>query len=481
MTISTLITDRLIWYTFKVYYCGRVYTFRDSMKKIIGSLEKAAKDFDLPIRKGSINYTASRPEGYIPTPEEIDYIHIDTEIMGDILTYYYDNGMIKMTNASDAMNEYKNLISPHQYKAYFPVLIKPFDDFIRKSYKGGFCFVNPKYTNVDLDKVYCYDVKSMYPSVMRYAPLPYGMPIHYFGMYEDDQLYPLFIQKIRVVADLKEGRIPSIQTKSFMSIKLNYLRTTNGRWLELYLTSVDLERFFDDYDITDIEFCEGFKFQATHDLFSTYIDKYFALKEQSQGAKKQLYKIFLNSLYGKFAMSTEKAKAYPELHDSVMKFKKTAPEETDAIYTAVASFITSWARKKLLDGIYANLDYFVYCDTDSMHLLKPVQGVTEGKQLGQWAIEHGKKENGITMTTINYARYLGQKCYLLSEQDDKGNKLIKKVAGAPEKVKEAINFDNFYYNFTSDASAYPKYRMKQVKGGVVLVPTSFTIKEKKVL
>ena len=97
MTISTLITDRLIWYTFKVYYCGRIYTFRDSMKKIIGSLEKAAKDFDLPIRKGSINYTASRPEGYIPTPEEIDYIHIDTEIMGDILTYYYD-GYILFTS-----------------------------------------------------------------------------------------------------------------------------------------------------------------------------------------------------------------------------------------------------------------------------------------------------------------------------------------------------------------------------------------------
>lgn len=96
-TISTLITDRLIWYTFTVYYHGRRYIFRDSAKKIIGSLEQAAKDFDLPIRKGEIQYDLHRDEGYIPTKEEIEYCHIDTEILADILQYYYDNGMTQMT------------------------------------------------------------------------------------------------------------------------------------------------------------------------------------------------------------------------------------------------------------------------------------------------------------------------------------------------------------------------------------------------
>ena len=478
-TISTLITDRLIWYTFTVYYHGRRYIFRDSAKKIIGSLEQAAKDFDLPIRKGEIQYDLHRDEGYIPTKEEIEYCHIDTEILADILQYYYDNGMSQMTNASDAMKAYKNMVTEKGYQRFFPVLPKPIDDFIRKSYKGGYCYLNPKWFNEDIHKVYCYDVKSMYPSVMYEKLLPYGIPLHYKGNYEYDEEYPLYIQEINVCCTLKENKVPSIQTKSFMSIKLNYLKTTNGKMLNLVLTSLDLERLIDDYYIEDIEYVQGFKFKGTTDLFKDYIGHYFPLKESSTGAKKQLYKIFLNSLYGKFAMMTERKKGIPEILNDHIKFQKTESEECDAMYTAVASFITSWARHKLLNGIYANYENFIYCDTDSMQLTAPVKGVDVGKNLGQWNIENGKYENGEAKTDINMARYLGQKCYILCKRKDDKEILIKKIAGAPAKVKEQINFSNFRINFTSDATQYPKFRQKNVKGGVILIPTEFTIKEKK--
>lgn len=478
MTISTLITDRLVWYTFTVYYCGRQYKFRDSLKKITTSLEQAAEDFGLDIRKGSIDYQKHRDFGYIPTEEEIDYIHIDTEIMADILQYYYDNDMTKMTNASDAITAYKSIINEKGFRNLFPVLIKPIDDFIRRSYKGGYCYVNPKFKNIDLQNIYCYDVKSMYPSVMVESDLPYGVPIHYEGKYEYDESMPLYIQRIQVCCDLKDGRIPTIQTKSFMSIKLNYLKSTEGRMLDLYLTSVDLERFLEDYDIWDIKYIEGFKFYSSRGLFEEYIMKYFTLKESSKGAKKQLYKIFLNSLYGKFAMMTERRQAIPTIVNGQLKFERTPYEEEDAIYTAVASFITANARKKLHTAIYKNLDVFVYCDTDSIHLLAPARDIDEGKTLGKWAIEHGKKEDGKVVTYVNKGRYLGQKCYILCEEKD-GNELeIKKVAGAPQKVKEQINWDNFHINFQSDKNMYPKYRVKRVDGGVVLVPTEFTIKDR---
>lgn len=478
-TISTLITDRLVWYTFTVYFNEKKYIFRDSSKKITSSLAKAAKDFGLKESKGEIDYTIHRDEGYIPTKEELEYIHTDTEILGDILKYYYENGMSSITNASDAMKAYKNLIGLKAYDCYYPVLSKETDDFIRRSYKGGFCYLNPKYANQELGKIYCYDVKSMYPSVMLEKPLPYGYPIHYFGLYSYDEQFPLFIQELEVDCELKKGHIPSIQTKTFMSIRLNYLKSTHGRMVNLVLTSLDLQRLLEDYEIHDINYIGGYKFRATTNLFAEYVTKYFSLKETSSGALKQLYKIFLNSLYGKFAMMTERSQAEPTIFNGINKYEKGEPEEVDAMYTAVASFITAWARNKLLSGIYKNIENFVYCDTDSIQLLKPAKDIVLGKELGQFNLEHGEYINNKPKTFINKAKYLGQKCYILCEKKKNKTFEIKKIAGAPDKVKEQINMSNFNYNFSSDADKYPKFRMKNVKGGVLLLPTSFTIKEKK--
>lgn len=478
-TINTLITDRLVWYTFTVHYNGRTYRFRDSMKKIIGSLRKAAEDFELPIKKGEIDYRLHRDEGYQATDEEIEYIHNDTEILADVMQYYYENGMTGLTNASDAMKAYKNIVSDSGFKSYFPLLPKKVDAFIRKSYKGGFCYLNPEYYNVPLGKIYKYDVKSMYPSRMRDCMLPFGIPIHYNGKYEYDKDYPLYFQEIKVCCDLKKGRIPSIQTKSFMSIKLNYLKSTDGKMYELVLSKPDLERLLDDYEIHEIEYTHGFKFRGTDVLFKDYINHYFELKETSKGAKKALYKIFLNSLYGKFAMMVERAQALPRYSESKLFYDKTELEEVDPVYIAVAAYITSMARKHLLDGIYANLDTFIYCDTDSMHLLAPVKGVDKGNKLGQWAIEDGREINGEVITDITAAKYLGQKCYILMGNKNGKEYEIKKIAGAPDTVKRGINMDNFEVNLKTPADKFPKFRMKNVKGGVLLVPTTFTLKDRR--
>lgn len=485
-TISTLITDALVWYTFTVYCFGKRFIFRDSAKKIIGSLKKAAKDFDLPIQKGEIDYMLDRPLDYKPTDEEMVYVHHDTEIMADILQYYYDNGMKAITNASDAMNAYKDIISLTAYNRYFPVLDKEIDDFLRKSYKGGFCWLNPKHKGKDLGKVYTYDVKSMYPSRMHDCMLPCGVPLHYEGKYEYNRLYPLFIQEVQVVCDLKEGHPPSIQLKSYMSLKLKYLETTDGQYQQLVLTNIDLENLFIDYNVWEIHYIQGYMFSATDTLFKKYIDHYFTLKEQSKGAKKQLYKIFLNSLYGKFAMMTERGQALPKSDNGKLRFDRPPKQIVDATYTAVASFITAYARQHLLKGIRANIENYIYCDTDSIHLLQPAHDIDEGNNLGQFAIENGHYEivdyhgiqKKIPVTHISKARYLGQKCYILLSTKDGKDYEIKKIAGAPDKAKEGINLDNFREQLSTNPLYNPKFRQKNVKGGVILIPIPFTIRPK---
>lgn len=477
-TISTLITDRLVWYAFTVYINGRTYRFRDSSKKITGSLEQAAEAFDLKIRKGHIDYKLHRDKGYEPTKEEIAYIHNDTEILADVLQYYYDNDMPSLTNATDAMKTYKSIIGDARYKTYFPILEKEVDDFIRKSYKGGFCYVNPKFKQKDLNEVYCYDVKSMYPSRMKYSDLPYGKPIPYRGKYQKDEFYPLYIQHILVDCKLKEGYIPTVQTKTYLNIKLNYLTDTEGELIELWLTNVDLKWLLKSYEIYDIQYINGLKFKSSKELFVEYVDHFYELKEKSRGAKKQLYKIFLNSLYGKFAMQMTRRQRIPTIVNGRIAFEATDSQEVDPVYTAVASFITAYARDRLIDAIYKNIDNFVYCDTDSLHCIKPAKNIDFGTKLGEWNLEHGEYINGKPHTHVTRARYIAQKCYILGEMKGDNYIEVKKVAGAPEAVKKQINWDNFHVNFTSDASNFPKFRMMNVEGGTLLVPTTFTIKDK---
>lgn len=480
-TIQPLITDRLVWYCFTVYYNGKRYQFRDSCKKITGDLGQAAIDFGLDVQKGEIDYKLHRDKGYQPTIEEIDYLKRDCEILGKILRVYYDNGMTSLTNATDAMKSFKHIISQKAYDSYFPVIPVKWDDEIRAAYRGGFCYVNPDYVGKDVGKIYTYDVKSMYPSVMIECDIPYGIPEKFNGEYVYDKFYPLYIQKLRVCCELKHGHVPSVQTKSFLTIRLNYLTSTNGMLLDLTLTNVDLLHLYEDYDISEIIFLGGYKFAAKRGLFDNYIYYYFNKKETSEGAKKQLYKIFLNALYGKFAMMTRRAQARPFLKDDgSLKFERLPDEEFEPIYTAAACFITAWARHKLLYAIRKNIDNFLYCDTDSIHLLKPAVGIRKGKNLGDWAIENGKQifnnDGTVTTTTeIFKGRYLGQKCYILAKEDG----MLKKIAGAPKKVKEEIGFNNFYFGFSSDENKYPKFRMKNVDGGTLLIPTKFTIKEKK--
>ena len=76
-------------------------------------------------------------------------------------------------------------------------------------------------------------------------------------------------------------------------------------------------------------------------------------------------------------------------------------------------------------------------------------------------------------------RYLRQKCYI--EEID--GTIEATVAGMPKKLSHLITFDNFNIGFTTesftDEEIGPKGRkLKYVHtdGGVVLMPTEFTIK-----
>ena len=490
-TFTTLISDTGQFYSIEIFFETKnkkhinKVTIYDSLKILNFSVDKIAKDFNLPIRKLELNYHAKREIGHILTEEEIDYIKNDVEIMARALEFMFNENLKKMTIGSDALSNYKEMNT--NFSKYFPLLPYQIDLDIRRSYKGGFTYLNEVYKEKETGSGIVLDVNSLYPSVMKYEKLPFGEPLYFEGEYMEDKLYSLYIQTFSCSFELKEGKIPSIQIKNNLSFVPNeYVKSSKGDIVTLTLTNVDLKLFFENYNVYDLTYHSGWKFKGIKGLFTKYIDYW---SEKKINAKKEknnvLYiisKLMLNSLYGKFGLNPNVQGKYPYLNEEgIVKYKMYPKEIRDSIYIPVASFITSYARNKTTRTSQAikdytiknyNKDYYIYSDTDSIHLLDIDENILKSfvdiddYKLGAWKIE----------SKFIKGKYIRQKCYIELGYDDKLNVTI---AGLPKKLGKYITFENFNKGLqilASDTEKEHKLTFKHVKGGVILADTDFSIK-----
>ena len=322
---------------------------------------------------------------------------------------------------------------------------------------------------------------------MYHEYLPYAKPIFFWGEYEYDEIYPLYTQMIRCQFELKPNKIPTVQIKNSIFYKGNeYLTSSGDREVVLCLNSVDLELFFEQYEVYNLEYISGWKFKATKGLFKDYIDKWSNNKIQAKiDGNHGLYlisKLFLNSLYGKFGTDTKVRSKIPFMDNGVVKYADGDPEEKDGIYVALASFVTSYGRRKTIKAAQTIMDnyhqgksniQYVYSDTDSIHLLSPNFELPEGLEiddtkLGAWSHE----------ANFIKAKYLRQKCYIdmITEDIHSENpeyRLKVTVSGMPKACHEQVTFQNFKIG----ASYSGKLQPKVVKGGMVLREVDFTIKK----
>lgn len=484
-TFTTLISDTGQFYSIEIFFetqnkrkINKV-TIYDSLKILNFSVSQVAKSFNLGLLKGEIDYKKDRPIGYQMTQEEIDYLKNDVVIMAKALTIMFTQNLTKMTIGSNALSQYKEM--NQSFRLYFPVLPYEIDQQIRESYKGGFTYLNPYYKGKEVQKGSVYDANSLYPSVMYNENLPIGEPLYFEGKYETDRLYPLYVQKLTCAFNLKPNKIPSIQIKNNMSFLPNeYIESSNDELITLTLTSVDLSLFFEQYDVYDITYHGGWKFKQLKGLFKQYIDKYTEMKTTAkQNKNSALYliaKLMLNSLYGKFGSNPNVRGKYPILtDDGIVKYKLYPNEIKDSIYIPVASFITSYARRKTIKTSqmirdysieHYGEDYYIYSDTDSIHILNltkeelmPLIDISD-YDLGAW-----KHEGNFIK-----AKFLRQKCYI--EQMEEDQQIHVTVSGMPKRLGHKVNFENFNESFSTDG----KLTYKHIKGGVILEDTTFTIK-----
>lgn len=460
----TTISDMGHWY--KIVWrasSNRTVEFRDSYKILPVSVKTLGEMSNDGVLKGDIDHSVVRPVGYSPTDKELDYQYRDVRIVSNAL---HVSGVSKLTISSLAFNDWKDTLTFTKkdgtefknssiWRNIFPRLSDHDDAAIRSAYRGGFTAVAVGKEGYKSGPGRTYDVNSMYPSILRDEPLPCGKPVRYFGGLPDDGYW---VARACVSFNLKEGGIPCIQLKNTPGYRgSEHLKS--GESVVLSFTNIDYEIFKEmyDFEIESLEWCYTFC-TCTH-AFDAYIEKWGRVKERSTGVKRQLAKLHLNSLYGKFGNTPKLGSRTPVMdEDGNIHYVPGPTTDDEPNYVPLAVFVTAIARARIIRSAALCGARFLYADTDSLHVEGdyPVEGLdVHATRLGAWKCE-GSFEYGVYNRAKQYGEY-------------KSGKHEIHVAGAPEKILENVKVEDMMGDMCLDGKLIPC----TVKGGTLLKETTF--------
>lgn len=465
---STLIGDMGQFYSIKINFTkSNQIIIEDSMKLLPFSVDKIAKDFKLPILKEHIDYN-----DYTIDAKRLEYVYHDVRIVAMGLNVLKGQNLNKMTAASCAYSRFTSIYDRDYLSRALPDLGKDFLLEWRNAYRGGRSQVNPRYAEKELHNVYRYDINSMYPWVMHDCLLPYGEPI----ICSKPNTYAFELYDIDVSFKPKRNHLPSLLKKgNFYKLDGTYYEDSEGI-INLKISSIDLYLLQRNYDVEYLKYNKIYGFRCTKLLFNEYVDYYYNKKATSTGALRSIYKLMLNSLYGKFGSNCESYHKIPYLKDGVVSFNNSEKEDMKHYYLPLAIAITSYAHLKLDDGIQtAGINNFVYCDTDSIHTLsKFPDDIVDKTKLGYYKCEALEERS----------KYIRQKCYITQSKDDikEDNPTGVNItcAGMPQNIKQMVidkYKDRVFSEFKKGLTIGGKLLPKHVKGGIILCETTFEIKQ----
>ena len=295
---SALIDDLGKFYSITV---GTKVKFADSYKKITMSVRDVAKTYGLEMSKGEIDYNRYRPVGHEVTAEELDYLRRDVLIMAEAMSVRLVSGT-KLTTSSDCLETFRDLYGKERYRATMPVINGVIDAAMRRAYRGGWVYVNPKHKGEDVGRGIRLDVNSLYPWAMRYNPLPVGNPAYFAGKPNPTPKRPLWIAGVTITAKLKPGKLPCIQLRGSSIFGEREYTDAIPDPTPLVVCSVDYALWCEMYDIEVWSWDGGWSFAQREGVFDDYIDTYMTQKQNARTpGERAEAKLKLNGLYGKLA------------------------------------------------------------------------------------------------------------------------------------------------------------------------------------
>ena len=380
--------------------------FRDSMAHLNVKLSVLGEKLGLPkLEMPEEDYSKCRLINYSPTPEEIAYVTRNVEILSrslDLIDWKVSSLSISAGSILlRTLPKYEGLSSAYltgspegiNFTRWFPVLGEDADQILRFGYHGGLCMVEDSIRGRPVEEPgRVYDVNSLYPSILLEEKLPVGEP----RFLESKGLPPdgLWIADILASFSLKSDGVPCL-------IDENSDIRESGSVMRLVMTSVDYDLYREMYDfhLLDVGWC--FQFCGRTGLFDDYVDLFRKRKEASppDSVLRLQSKQYLNGLIGKFGYNPKPTRKTIRLDDNQwVEYVPFAPRTNQARsnttvhgYLPLAMFVNAYGRAKMARAIKAARDRFLYCDTDSLHVLGdyPVEGLdVHDTKFGAWKLEH---------------------------------------------------------------------------------------------
>ncbi len=374
-------------------FCIGKCEFRDSYNIIPAALSQYNKqEFDY------IKMSQLHRHKYMP--EISKYLESDCKNLWDMVRDFESHYGRQITQASAAMHFWQGGLktkSGKQIKNKIPRSNMGLYDKFRPFYYGGRtqCF---EAGDIRI-KAESIDINSAYPFAML-EKHPYGLGFYsQTGKPKRDykKWGPLFFH----IACKSDGAFPY----NGISGKRYYPADDVERYY--FITGWELIAALETNTVHDIRFVEHFVFPETKS-FKRYVKHFYELRKQyskeTEPGQNLFAKLFMNSLYGKFAADPRKYKSYSlrpaDVYEefagqskyTVKLFREwciigEARESRKGFYNvATAASITGYVRALLWRAL-CSCERPFYCDTDSITAKSFGSEIVLGSELGQWSLE----------------------------------------------------------------------------------------------
>ncbi len=382
------------------------------------------------------------------TRNDITYCIRDCEIIFNALLEIFNKvGNVKITLAGLSLDLFRRYYQKFDIEYNSPMANEFF-----KSYYGGRC----EAFYIGQTNATVYDINSMYP----YAMVQTKFPNPKFLKLKKNVNPKLFVEKY--LANYEGMSLCTVNHKAtyfgFLPCRVNGKLLFPVGTFQGNFNFNELRFAIEKSAIEILEVKEMYYAPAIDSPFVEYVNECYRLRYSGQGEfNSYLYKLFANTLYGKFAQKITSEQIYvPDMtanYDIIEGYKKSGKLKKIKLFNefrndcflevasdqitymvntipVFASYITSFARVMLLDKMLTYEKFKpLYCDTDSI-FFETDPNIENSVKLGEF-----KKENKL-ITTIYGLKNYEYICESIR---------IRKIKGVPKDAK----FINDHYEYES--------------------------------
>ena len=401
---------------------GRKIVFRDSLALLPFSLKSLTTNFKTECAKGEWDHSLHKDRN---DPKLLEYLKADCVGLYQVLQTYFNWELVRecgvsFTVASQALKVFRSYLDERIMgcPTEGPEHKNP-DKFVRQAYFGGRTEVfRPYFKAKPGEKISCFDINSLYPSVMRDFEYPttfkrweYKYNPKEFGFWEatvevpKDMYVPPLGTLIHIDMDTKEVERVADSSQGKFIFPTGVF---SGVW-----SSIELE-YAKSIGVKILSTGKGAIFENGGYIFRHFIDE---LWDKRQKAEKDsvdsfICKLLLNSCYGRFGLNLERDQLVKDVGQDgisdltayefetgefvdgkpvVVRYVKE--KQTIASFTnvAIAAWVTAHARIRMHKHYMRLKDRLYYTDTDSVFILDDGTEPTS-KKLGEFKYEYSATE-----------------------------------------------------------------------------------------